>query len=74
VGPHKRIPHGHGAENCAEKWDISREDQDAFALASYTKSVESQKAGLFDKEIVPVSVPQRKGDPIVVSKDEGIHA
>jgi acetyl-CoA C-acetyltransferase len=63
---------GMAAENCAEKWDISREDQDAFALASYTKSVESQKAGLFDKEIVPVSVPQRRKDPIVVSKDEGI--
>ena len=63
---------GMSAENCAEKWNVTREEQDAFALDSYTKSLESQKNGIFDDEIVPVSVPQRKGDPIKVIHDEGI--
>ncbi len=63
---------GMSAENCAEKWNVTREEQDAFALDSYTKSLESQKNGIFDDEIVPVSVSQRKGDPIKVIHDEGI--
>ena len=63
---------GMAAENCAEKWDVTREQQDAFALASYEKSLKSQTDGIFDAEIVPVPVPQRKGDPVMVTKDEGI--
>lgn len=58
------------AENIVEKYGISREEQDAFAAASQQKAVAAQKAGYFDGQIVPVSIPQRKGDPIVVAKDE----
>lgn len=58
------------AENVADDFKISREDQDKFALASQEKTARAQKAGLFDVEITPVSIPQRKGDAIVVSKDE----
>lgn len=53
---------------------IGREDQDAFAAASHQKAAAAWKNGLFDDEVVPVSVPQRKGDPIVVAQDEGIRA
>ncbi|MFF0494663.1 acetyl-CoA C-acetyltransferase [Nocardia sp. NPDC004068] len=53
---------------------ISREDQDAFAAASHQKAAAAWKNGVFDDEVVPVSVPQRKGDPIVVGQDEGIRA
>ncbi|MEV6139458.1 acetyl-CoA C-acetyltransferase [Nocardia sp. NPDC051990] len=53
---------------------VSREDQDAFAAASHQRSAAAWKNGVFDDEVVPVSVPQRKGDPIVVSTDEGIRA
>ena len=58
------------AENVAEQFNISREDQDAFALASQVKTAAAQKAGVFQSEIVPVVIPQRKGDPIVVDTDE----
>ena len=58
------------AENVAEQFSISREDQDAFALASQTKAAAAQKAGYLAKEITPVSVPQRRADPIVVDTDE----
>ena len=58
------------AENVADDYKISREDQDIFALASQTKTAAAQKAGLFADEITPVHVPQRKGDPIVVDTDE----
>jgi len=61
---------GNAAELCATECNISREDQDAFAIESYKRSQAAQTAGLFDNEIVPVEVPQRKGDPIVFSKDE----
>lgn len=62
------------AENIAEKLGISREQQDAFALASQQKAAAAQTEGRFDDEIVPVSVPQRKGDPVSVSRDEYIKA
>lgn len=65
---------GETAENVAEKWKISREDQDAFALASHQKATSAQKAGDFVAEIAPVSIPQKKGDPIVVSVDESPRA
>ncbi len=58
------------AENVAEKWEVSREEQDQFALNSQLKAEAAQKAGKFVNEIVPVTIPQRKGDPIVVDKDE----
>jgi acetyl-CoA acyltransferase len=58
------------AENVADDFKISREDQDLFALASQQKTARAQQEGVFDAEIVPVSIAQKKGDPIVVSKDE----
>jgi acetyl-CoA C-acetyltransferase len=61
---------GNAAEICAKEMQISREDQDAFAAESYRRSVASIDAGHFKREIVPVSIPQRKGDPIVVDTDE----
>lgn len=58
------------AENIVEKYGITRDEQDAFAAASQQKAVAAQKAGYFDGQIVPVTIPQRKGDPLVVDKDE----
>jgi len=58
------------AENVAKDYNISREDQDKMALASQLKAVSAQKAGYFDAEITPVIIPQKKGDAIIVSKDE----
>lgn len=58
------------AENVATDYKISREDQDKMALASQLKAVAAQKAGYFDAEITPVTIAQKKGDPIVVGKDE----
>jgi acetyl-CoA C-acetyltransferase len=58
------------AENLVNKYQISREEQDAFAAASQQKAVAAQDAGHFDIEITPVSVPQRKGDPLLVTRDE----
>lgn len=61
---------GNAAELCASKYNFTREDQDAFAVASYTKSRAAWEAGAFDAEIVPVSIPQRNGEPILFAKDE----
>lgn len=61
---------GVAADLCASEYKISREEQDAFAIESYERSAKAWEAGKFDSEIVPVAVPQRKGDPIVVTKDE----
>ena len=61
------------AENVAKKYGISREAQDAFALASQQKAIVAQDAGKFKDEIVAVSIPQRKGDPIVFDTDEYIN-
>jgi acetyl-CoA acetyltransferase family protein len=58
------------AENVATDFNISREDQDKMALASQLKAVAAQKAGYFDAEITPVTIAQKKGDAIVVGKDE----
>ena len=63
-------PMGNAAELCASKYNFTREDQDAFAVSSYTKSRAAWEANLFDAEIVPVPIPQRNGDPIMFSKDE----
>jgi acetyl-CoA C-acetyltransferase len=59
------------AEACADSMKISRSAQDEFATESTNRAIRSQKEGLFKAEIVPVSVPQKKGDPIIVSDDEG---
>ncbi len=61
---------GMTAENIAEQWNITREAQDEFSLNSQLKCEAAQKAGKFTEEIVPVSIPQRKGDPIVFDSDE----
>jgi 3-oxoadipyl-CoA thiolase len=58
------------AENVAEEWHISREDQDAFAFRSQQRTAEAKKRGIFAEEIVPVTVPAKKGDPQIVSEDE----
>ncbi|WP_290838729.1 acetyl-CoA C-acyltransferase, partial [Flavobacterium sp.] len=58
------------ADLCATEYEFSREDQDAFAIQSYERSAKAWEAGKFDNEIVPVSVPQRRGEPVIVSKDE----
>ncbi|HDD6186691.1 TPA: acetyl-CoA C-acetyltransferase [Staphylococcus aureus] len=60
------------AENLVEQYGISREEQDTFAVNSQQKAVRAQQNGEFDSEIVPVSIPQCKGEPIVVTKDEGV--
>ncbi|WP_223788656.1 3-oxoadipyl-CoA thiolase [Marinicella meishanensis] len=57
-------------ENVAEKFKVSREDQDLFAFQSQQKTAAAQQADVFNAEIVPVSIPQRKGEPVVVAKDE----
>jgi acetyl-CoA acetyltransferase family protein len=58
------------AENVATDYKVSRTDQDAFALRSQNKAAAAQKNGRLAKEIVPVSIPQRKGDPLIVDRDE----
>ena len=58
------------AENVAEQFNINRADQDQFALISQQRTAAAQTNGFFDKEIIAVTIPQRKGDPIVVAKDE----
>ena len=63
---------GQTAENIANRWDISRQEQDAFAASSQQKAAKAQTAGRFVEEILPVSIPQRKGDPVMVEADEQI--
>lgn len=63
-------PMGETAENVAGQWKITREEQDAFALSSQQKYAAAHAAGKFNEEIVPVSVPQKKGDPVLFVKDE----
>src|SRR5919106_4031995 len=65
---------GETAENVADRWDIGRGEQDAFALASHQKAVAAQQAGRFAEEIVPVEVAQKKGPAVKVSMDEGPRA
>ncbi|QKJ63555.1 acetyl-CoA C-acyltransferase [Flavobacterium sp. M31R6] len=61
---------GVSADLCAAEYKISREEQDNFAIQSYERSAKAWSEGKFDNEIVPVAVPQRKGEPILISKDE----
>ena len=62
---------GMTAEWVVDTFEISRQDQDAYAARSHQLAVAAWEAGKFDKEVVPVEVPQRRGDPVVVSRDEG---
>ncbi|MBI1317026.1 acetyl-CoA C-acyltransferase [bacterium] len=67
---YNQIHMGSCSELCAEKHSFSREDQDNFAIESYERSARAWQSGKFATEVVPVSVPQRKGDPVVVAEDE----
>ena len=67
---YSKVPMGNCAELCAKEHNISREDQDNFAISSYQRAADAWEKGKFNDEVVPVSVPQRKGDPKIVSKDE----
>jgi len=60
------------AENLARDHGISREEADAFAVRSHRRATQAWENGRFDEEVVPVSVPQRKGDPVIVTRDEGV--
>jgi acetyl-CoA acyltransferase len=70
MDPQWTVPLGESAELIADKHKISREQQDEFALASHRKAAAAREQGLFDGELVPVPVPQRKGDPIAFAADE----
>jgi acetyl-CoA C-acetyltransferase len=63
-------PMGNAADLCSKEYNITREQQDAFAIQSYSRSKAAWAAGKFDEEIVPVEIPQRKGDPIIFKEDE----
>jgi acetyl-CoA C-acetyltransferase len=67
---YSKVPMGNCAELCATKYEITRADQDAFAVASYQRAAAAWQEGRFAEEVVGVSVPQRKGDPILVQEDE----
>ncbi|HET8678202.1 MAG TPA: acetyl-CoA C-acetyltransferase [Blastocatellia bacterium] len=58
-------------EVVAERYNVSREEQDAYALNSHRKAVAAMKEGRFDKEIIPIEIPQKKGEPLVIRADEG---
>ena len=58
------------ADACAERYELSREEQDAFAIQSYERSAKAWADGKFENEVVPVEVPQRRGEPLVVTEDE----
>ena len=68
--PYKDIHMGNCAEMCAAKYHFTREEQDAYALESYKRAQNASKTCLFSAEIVPVQIPQRKGDPLKVESDE----
>ncbi|MEQ6123274.1 acetyl-CoA C-acyltransferase [Pseudotenacibaculum sp. MALMAid0570] len=70
VDVYDQVAMGVCADACATEYDFSREDQDNYAIQSYTRSSEAWAAGKFADEVVPVEVPQRRGEPIVISEDE----
>jgi len=70
IDVYNNYPMGNAADLCAKERSISREEQDEFAISSYKKSAAAWAAGKFDDEIVPVMIPQRKGDPIAFDHDE----
>jgi acetyl-CoA C-acetyltransferase len=70
VDAYDKVAMGVCADECATKYEFSREDQDAFAIESYNRSAKAWKDGKFNDEIVPVEIPQRRGEPIIFSEDE----
>ncbi|MFE2970270.1 thiolase family protein [Streptomyces sp. NPDC059340] len=72
MDPQWTIPLGESAELIADKHKISREQQDEFALSSHQKAAKAQAEGLFEPELAPVSIPQRKGDPVLFAADESV--
>ena len=70
VDPFDKNAMGVLADNCATKYSFSREDQDAFAIESYRRSAKAWSEGKFSNEVIPVAVPQRRGDALIVSEDE----
>jgi acetyl-CoA C-acetyltransferase len=70
VDAYGKVPMGVCADDCATEYNFSREDQDAFAIQSYNRSSKAWSAGKYADEIVPVEIPQRRGDPIIFSEDE----
>lgn len=78
IAPEERFGHIAGmvgtAENLAEQYEIGRQEQDEYALRSHQRAVKASESGKFSDEIVPVSIPQRRGDPIIFDKDEGPRA
>jgi acetyl-CoA C-acetyltransferase len=70
VDAYDKVAMGNFADLCAKENKISRADQDAFAVGSYQKSQTATEKGLFVPEMIPVTIPQKKGDPIVITKDE----
>ncbi|MEU9332623.1 acetyl-CoA C-acyltransferase [Streptomyces sp. NPDC048290] len=74
MDPRWTVPLGESAELIADKHAIGRDQQDEFALGSHRKAAAAREAGLFDGEIVPVTIPRRKGDPVVVAADESVRA
>ncbi|MFJ9361645.1 thiolase family protein [Streptomyces mirabilis] len=72
MDPQWTIPLGESAELIADKHNISREQQDEYALASHHKAAKAQQEGLFEPELTPVPVPQRKGDPVILAADESV--
>jgi acetyl-CoA C-acetyltransferase len=69
--PYDNVHMGNCGELCAKERGISRAQQDEYSVESTNRAIRAQKEGAFKNEIVPVSVPQKKGDPVVVSEDEG---
>jgi len=67
---YNKVPMGNCAELCATKYEITREQQDEFAVTSYQRAAAAWQAGRFTDEVVAVAVPQRKGEPLMVSEDE----
>tara|TARA_B110000046_G_C13020223_1_gene410730 strand:- start:1106 stop:2281 length:1176 start_codon:yes stop_codon:yes gene_type:complete len=70
VDAYGKVAMGVCADECASKYEFSREDQDTFAIQSYNRSAKAWSEGKFDDEIVPVSIPQRRGEPVIFSEDE----
>lgn len=70
VDAYENVAMGVYADNCAARYEFSREDQDLYAIESYKRSANAWKEGKFDDEIIAVEIPQRKGEPIIFSEDE----
>ncbi len=70
VDAYQQVAMGVCADECAETYEFSREDQDAYAISSYNRSSQAWSEGKFDDEIVPVEVPQRRGEPLLFKEDE----